>query len=207
MPCITSIEPQMRRKQRRSIFVDDEFFCSVDQEVIVKLRLKPGQTVDTASLRQIVEQEEEVRVREQCLRWLEVRARSRQELATRLARQGVEANLVDRVLDRLQASGLIDDEAFARMYIQTRLRNGGYGQQRLKTELSRRGVKHELIERLIAQEILDEDVACEAVAVRRSRIYQGLPRSTARRRLTAFLGRRGFLPETIYRALNKVLPE
>ncbi len=208
MPEITSIEPQQRRKHRCSIFIDQDFFCGVNQETVARLKLKPGQAVEPEKLKRIVEQDEEIRAREMCLRALDVRARSRHELAERLNRRGVEAVVTVRVLDRLTQARLINDEDFARMLIRERLRAKGYGRRRLQVDLARAGVDRSLAARVMDEEVpRNEQPGCEDLATRKIRQYQSLPRELGRRRLAAFLERRGFSSGEVYRAVNKVLPK
>ncbi len=208
MPEITAIEPQQRRSNRCSIFIDQDFFCGVNQETVARLKLKPGQAVEPEKLKRIVEQDEEIRAREICLRALEVRARSRHELAERMNRRGVEEAVAVRVLDRLEQARLINDEDFARMLIRERLRAKGYGRRRLQVELARAGVDRSLAARVMDEEVpLDEQSGCEELAGRKVRQYQSLPRVLGRRRLAAFLERRGFTTAEVYRAVNRVLPE
>ena len=208
MPEITAIELQQRHKNRCSIYIDRDFFCGVNQETVVRLKLKPGQAVKPEELKRIVDQDEEIRAREICLRALEVRARSRQELAERMNRRGVEDAVAVRVLDRLEQARLINDEDFARMLIQERLRAKGYGRRRLQVELARAGVEQSLGERIMDEEVpLDEQAECEVLAEHKVRQYQSLPRALGRRRLAALLARRGFSSAEVYRAVNKVLPE
>lgn len=207
MPRITSIKTQARRKKRRAIYVDDAFFCGVDQEVISKLRLQPGQEVDPGQLQHITEAEEEVRIRERCLRLLDHRARTRWELSGRLRQDDVDPGLAERVLDRLQEQGLVNDQAFARLFIRDRSRVQGLGRRRLQAELTRRGVAREIVEQALHEELPpEEDDDCAALARRKAQAYRGLPLEVARRRLTAFLSRRGFQWESIRPAVERALP-
>ncbi len=207
MPRITAIEVQERRKKRRAIYVDDAFFCGVDQEVIAKLRLQPGQEVDPGQLRHITEAEEEVRIRERCLRLLDRRARTRRELSDRLRQDDIDPGLAERVLDRLQEQGLVDDQSFARLFIRDRSRAHGLGKRRLQAELTRRGVAREIVEQALDEELPpEEDDDCAALARRKAQAYRGLPLEVARRRLTAFLARRGFQWQSIRPAVERALP-
>ena len=58
MPVITAILPQKRRKGRFCIFIDNEFFLGLDEEVLYAAKLKEGQTVDPENLKELVIQEE-----------------------------------------------------------------------------------------------------------------------------------------------------
>jgi regulatory protein len=208
MPRITSLEMQQRRRKRYSLFVDNEFFAGVDQEVVALLKLKPGQDVQPDDLRRVLEQEEEIRARELCLRWLAVAPRTRQQLADRLRRKDVSAEAANNTLDRLQAAGLVNDEAYARDWVKTHTAAGAMGRSRLSAELARRGVPRSAADEVIKGEApADEAVACAALARRMVARYARLPNSVARRRLAGYLARRGFDAEAVRAAVNAELPE
>lgn len=125
------------------------------------------------------------------------RARSRAELQRWLLQRDYPADEVDVVLERLVAARLLDDLAFARGFVQSRLGEGrGYGPGRVRLELMRRGVAREVIDRVLAEHQEDAGVdpalAVEAAARKRLRSLAGLEPAVAERRLIAWLLRRGF---------------
>jgi regulatory protein len=208
MPRITAIETQVRRPRRRSVFVDGEFLAGVDLEAVVALKLSVGQEVATADLRRLLEREEEVKARELCLRWLGVASRTRRHLADRLRRKDVDDGVAVRVLDRLQAAGLIDDAVLARDLVRVQVRNGAMGRRRLASELAKRGVPRADADEVLASEApADEAQACRELAERKAGAYRRLERPKARQRLAGFLARRGFDAEDVRAAVNAVLPE
>ena len=47
---ITSIEPQVKDKNRCNIYVDGVFYCGIKLEVAVKYRLKAGMNIEKSKL-------------------------------------------------------------------------------------------------------------------------------------------------------------
>ena len=89
-------------------------------------------------------------------------ARSRQELRDKLAKKDVPDELAERLLDRFKEVGLVDDEAFARSWVESRQRSRGLARRALAQELRRKGVDDET-----ARAALDElDPADEEEAAR-----------------------------------------
>ena len=84
-------------------------------------------------------------------RFLEARPRSEAEVRRKLTRLGYRATLVDDALTRLVEFGYLDDEAFARSWVESRDRAKPRGEHALRQELSRLGV-----ERGTVDEVLDE---------------------------------------------------
>lgn len=121
------------------------------------------------------------------------RARSRRELADKLAGRGVPDEIAERLLDRFEEVGLIDDAAFARGWVEGRQSAKGLARRALAQELRRKGVDDE-----VARAALDEvDPAEEEEAARRlvRRKLRSLSRVddvTATRRLVGMLGRKGY---------------
>lgn len=80
-----------------------------------------------------------------CLRQLTARARTRAELAGQLAKRGYPDDIVNRVLDRLAAVGLVDDADFAEQWVQSRRAKAGKSKRALAAELHTKGVDNDVI--------------------------------------------------------------
>ena len=120
-------------------------------------------------------------------------ARSRKELADKLAKKLVPAEIAERLLDRFEEVGLVDDEAFARLWVSHRQPGKGLARRALAQELRRKGIDDE-----VAREVLDEiDPADEEEAARRLvrkklRTLTRVDDTTATRRLVGLLARKGY---------------
>ena len=75
-------------------------------------------------------------------RFLEARPRSVAETRRRLVDAGYPAPLVDEVLLRLADLGYLDDESFARAWVESRDRAHPRGEAALRRELSQKGIRH-----------------------------------------------------------------
>ena len=67
-------------------------------------------------------------------------ARSRKELSDKLASRNVPDDVATRLLDRFEEVGLVDDEAFARAWVESRQRGRGLARRALQQELRRKGI-------------------------------------------------------------------
>ena len=74
------------------------------------------------------------------LRRLTDQPRSRAELAEALAKRRVPVDVATQLLDRFTEVGLIDDEAFARAWVESRMRGKGLARRALALELHRKGI-------------------------------------------------------------------
>ena len=72
--------------------------------------------------------------------------KTRRELERRLSERGCPRGTIDELLDRYEQSGLIDDRAYAVLYIDSKR---DFGLLRLRDELRVRGVDRDLIEEVL----------------------------------------------------------
>lgn len=124
-------------------------------------------------------------------------ARSRKELADRLAKRNVPDAIATRLLDRFEEVGLVDDGAFARSWVASRGSADGkaLAKRALAQELRRKGVADE-----VAREALDEvdpDREREAARMLVRKKLRSMARvddQTRTRRLVGMLARKGYPP-------------
>jgi len=140
---------------------------------------------------------------------LEARSRGADELKRLLLRKGEPPADVDAALARLVASGLVDDANYARQVARSKALGPGMSRRRIQLELTRRGVARDVSSEAIAEvfdeEGVDEGAAIERVARKKLRMLEKLDLSTQKRRLYAFLARRGYDSDQISTVLRRIL--
>ena len=145
------------------------------------------------------------RAREKALRLLDYRPRSSKEIERRLAKAGFAEEVVEETLRRLDELGLIDDRQFARMWIN---RRKALGKTRIKWELRQKGVSNDVVEEALLA--VDPETEYRS-AVEAARVRWEKDRSpderTRRRRLAAYLQRKGFGWDVISGVLNELSGE
>jgi len=148
----------------------------------------------------------EVVARKILLDQLTGQARSRAELEARLARKGVPGPVAERLLDRFEEVGLVDDEAFARAWVQSRQPGKGLARRALAQELRRKGIEDDTA-RIALDEIDPEDEveAARTLVRRKLRSVERLGRDVAARRLTGMLARKGYPSGLCFRVVREEL--
>lgn len=143
---------------------------------------------------------------ERALTLLEFRPRSVAELRRKLIQRGEPADEVEQVLARLIDQRLLDDAEFARQFARTRVQGSGASRWRILQELARKGVARDVADRamqtLVEAEGVDPADSVHRVAEKKWKSLDKLDDLTRRRRLYAFLARRGFNPDEIRGAMN-----
>ena len=144
-------------------------------------------------------------IHERALGLLAVRQRSRRELERRLVQAGFEPDDVSAELTRLEAVGLVDDEAFARAVVEGRMGSRGESRRVVAGRLAQAGVASELA--LVALDEAPESEQDRADRVAESRVGRlgGLDPQAAFQRLYGFLARRGYPPDVARSAARRAL--
>ena len=146
--------------------------------------------------------------RQICLSQLEARPRTRAELAQTLAKRGVPEEAGEQVLDRLTAVGLVDDRAFAELWVRSRHRERGLARSLLRQELHRKGVAPELADEALAElDADDESATARRLVERKLASTRGLSDQARVRRLVSLLARKGYPAGTAFGIVRAVLRE
>ena len=115
---------------------------------------------------------------------------------------------IDMAIERLQAAGLLDDRKFAAEYSRQKL-TAGAAIRRVKQDLMRKGIDRrsidEAVEKTLEDEPVDQAAAIERIALRKLRTMGDLDDVTRRRRLTAFLARKGYEIDYIKKVVSRIL--
>lgn len=199
---ITALELQKRHRDRVNLYLDGTFAFSVT--ALEAARLKVGQRLSDAEVAHLKARAEADHAYERALRFLTYRPRSEAEVLKYLASKGVDERVQAEILDKLRRLGLVDDEAFARFWVESREQSHPLGRMALSAELRLKGVHDEVIQNVV-QAVHDEDSAYRA-ARKHARRYGDLTDRQAQEKLGAFLVRRGF-PYSVARATVKRLVE
>lgn len=156
------------------------------------------------------EEAEQARARNAALRLLAVRSRSRGEMRERLLRKEYSPEIIEHVISRLDAVGLLDDARFAESLVRDRIRAGTRGTTAILAELRRRHVAADTARAALATVFADEDVAeetlCIAAAEKWLRTHPDDDVKRRRRKLAASLARRGFGTHALRTAVDQLLP-
>lgn len=135
---------------------------------------------------------------------LKFRLRSEGEIAERLKRKKFSAQIIQEVVSFLKAKNFINDKIFAKAWLNARLKRS-LGLCRIKQELRQKGIEQELIEQEAAK-LKDYSESQTVLNLAKARLdrLKGVESVAAKRRLYAFLLRRGFSPEIVGDVLNEL---
>jgi regulatory protein len=207
LPVLTALEPDPRRPGTLRVDVDGVRFGAVPETLAHAAGLAVGRPVDAELQEQLAAAADAEAAFRTLLRALERRSFARVDLGRRLIRKGHPRPAVDAALERAATLGLLDDAEFARNYVQTRAARGR-GPDRLTRDLMVMGVERGLIDRALAAEWPeggDRTGMPSALAAKRAAQLGDLPRQVKRRRVLAYLARRGFAGRDISDLVTRVV--
>lgn len=200
---ITALEEQKKNHKRVNVYLDGRYAFGLQAMLAATLRV--GQMLSPEEIAQLQERDLVEVAHDRALSFLTYRPRSRAEMEAYLQRRKVTPDVIQTVIGRLLEAGLLDDEAFAKYWVENRELFRPRGPHSLRFELWRKGVADAIISD--ALEDIDETKSAYQAARRKARTMRSLDRETFRRRLGGFLQRRGFSYDTVKETVDRLWRE
>ena len=184
------------------VVLDDEEWGKLPRGVVRALRISVGDTYDPDMLREEADAVMDACGMERGLALVSSRERSRSEVLRALRRDGYPEDVAERVADRLEEIGAVDDARFASALTRTLSGSRGYGRRRIERELREAGVDDDLALGALGDHASEDDEAGRA-RERAVALARGAGGSVSR--LAGRLARRGFAADISWRVAREVL--
>ena len=214
---ITNIAIQARNPDRVNISVDGKYRFSLDILQVTELGIKKGREYSEEELAELEDESLFGKLYARALEYTLMRPHSAREVRDYLwkktrttkvktrqgeikDRPGVSQTIADRVYDRLVARGYIDDEKFAKYWVENRNMQKGISVRKLHAELMAKGVDRSVIESVMQDSPRDEKRDLQIVLQKKQGKYAG-----DEQKLIAYLMRQGFPYDDIREALTDEL--
>ena len=202
---ITDISLQARDKNRVNISVDGKYRLSLDVFQVGELGIKIGREYTDEELAALEVESQFGKLYARAMEYCLTRPRSVKEMRDYLwrktrpikKRSPKTGKITERVLARLIEKKYLDDEKFARFWLEHRFLQKGTSVRRLKLELAQKGIERETIERLISENIRSDDEELQKIIAKKRYKYAG-----DQQKFMAYLARQGFSYDDIKSALS-----
>jgi regulatory protein len=204
VPIITAIKPQ-RNKKRVNIYLDGKFGFGIDLENFLKLGLKDNQELTEEEVEEIVKKNEFQKIYDKLVRFATLRPRSQKEVDDWLKRKKVHQSLHQELFNRLKRLELLDDEKFAKWWIEQRTLFRPKGKKAIHFELRKKGLEERLIKKILSKVKIDEEKIALELLEKKEYRWKNLTNLEKRKRMSEFLARRGFAWQTIKRVIDVIL--
>ena len=205
---ITDIKEAVRDQDRLNIYVDNKFFCSLALSQVVDLKLKIGKQLSDEELAGLKRASEFGKLYQRALEYALLRPHSQKEMRDYLKKktlsrtirvknkktgeyqtklkEGYDSSLLEPVLVRLIERGYVDDERFARLWVENRSVRKGISQKKLRLELQSKGVSQDIIDNCLSEGVRNEREELEKVIAKKAKKYPD------EQKLIQYLLRQGF---------------
>lgn len=196
---ITALKIQVRDKDRVNVFVDGKYRFSLDITQVAELGVKNGAEYSEEELAELENESQFGKLYTRALEYALTRPRSLREMRDYLYRKtrdtrtkmgtikkGVSVQLTERVFDRLVDKGYLNDEKFARFWVENRNVRKGASARKLQSELAAKGVSRELIGQVLGDSDRTDADELKKVIAKKINCYDD------RQKLIAYLARQGF---------------
>ena len=200
---ITALKAQKRNSQRINVYLDDEFAFGLSRYAAAWLQV--GQELSPEKIEELQDVDAQEVAYQRALNYISYRPRAEAEVRKNLEKHDITEEVADEVVERLRRSGLVDDTKFAQTWVENRSAFRPRGKRALTAELRQKGIGDEAIEE--ALDALNEDNLAYQAALKQTRKYGSLEWQDFRRKMSAFLARRGFGYEVVKPVVERVWSE
>ncbi len=145
--------------------------------------------------------------------YISIHPRSKAEIQAYLTKRALRSHMdesaVVKALERLTQLRLVDDAAYARMFVDSRMRSRPKGERLIRMELKKKGVQSDIIEAVCSENFASEgDESSELIQARKAiekkwRQWQSLPVQERKQKVYRFLASRGFATSAIYKIIDE----
>lgn len=206
---ITKIEAQKRRKNRFSLYIDDEFVAGISERTLTKLMLVKGQVLTDEEIKRVKQTEERSQLIETALNYLAAMPRTVKEVRDKLKDVTDEADAIDEIIEYLTSLNYLDDASYAKHYMNDAIHLKQKSPKRVQYELRKKGVSDRIIEATLVG--YAEDDAVQNARALAEKKYQQYLRKTSQysslQKTYAFLAQKGFSGDVINEALEPLKEE
>lgn len=202
MPKITKLERQKHKDTRVSVFVDDEYAFSVQDELVIEYNISLGQDVTLLPLDKIKQEDSYKTCLSVAFKHMSVSEKSEKQMRDFLIKKQFDLNTVDRVISRLKELNYIDDLSFASSFIEHSKKTG---KRALEYKLKLKGIPQDIIDIALENETdsMQEEKAF-LLAEKQLPKYSKYDIYEQKRRINAYLGQHGFGWEVAQTVIEKL---
>ena len=165
MPKITQISVQEKNKNRCNVFVDGGFFIALPVELVYKHSLKVGLEIIPREFEQIVFEKDKAEALSKATEYVSKSLKTKKQVKTYLLNKGFSQEIVDYCLEKLIDYSFINDEEYAKRFIESTAIHQGVNLTRYK--LMMKGISKQTIEKVYDNVEIDSKQNAKNLAEKR----------------------------------------
>lgn len=200
---ITAIKQQVRRTDRYSVYLDEKYAFSLREAELIKLGLYSGQEISEYELAGYRDESAFGKWYDKTLNLLSFRLRSEWELKDYLRRKDCPPEITEKILNKLSINNYVNDEQFARRWVENRRLMKATSRRRLSQELRQKRIDSDIIDKVLAEDKEETDER----EVLRQLVEKKRARYPDQNKLMQYLARQGYSYEDIKTILSEMNDE
>lgn len=201
MSTITSVKLQ-KDKNRVNVYLDDKFGFGIDLDNFVLLNLKIDQELTEKEVTDIVKKAEYQKTLDKLFRFAMVRPRSEKEVTDYFKRKKVHESMHEKLFEKLKHLELLDDTKFAQWWVEQRQNFRPKPKRILSIELRIKGIKKEIIDEVLGEEIVDEEKMARELISKKAYKWKSLEPREAKQKMSQYLAGKGFSWDVIGKIID-----
>jgi len=193
------------RPERFIVTIDDDQEFIFMPDTVLKYGISLNKQFSDEEFLEIIKEDHLQQAKDQAMRYLSARSHSRQELIQKLRRKGYQLDVIHCALNDLEKIDLLNDEQFARLFIQNEIRLRLISRELLRHKLLSKGISRDFCDSLL-EEMYPAELENEIIRTLTEKFiklhshYQG---KELKKRLVNFLRNKGFQWDLIHQVLLK----
>lgn len=195
---LTAIRAQVKREGRYSLFVDGKYAFSLSADSLLDTGLVNGQELGEADVQVYKKLSTDDKAYGLTLEYVVRRMRSEGELRDYFRRKKYEPELIEQMIAKLKRGGYVDDQEFARRWVENRRLLKATSARRLQLELQQKRVSSDIIQMVLAEDETDERQVLRGLVEKKRK----QSRYQDDQKLIAYLARQGFSYDDIKAAIS-----
>jgi regulatory protein len=205
MPVITCLERQKHIKERLSVYVDGEYAFSVCDDIAIEYGIAVGADVTRIDLEQMMADDENKRALSCAFKHISVSEKSEKQVRDHLTKKGFSQGAISKALSRLKELSYVDDLSLAQSFVEHSRSSGIHA---LRYKLIQKGIPKDIIDSVLLT-LTDDGQLEKAISIIKIQLprYSKYDEFEKKKRLNAFLLRKGFSWEIAEQAIDRALSE
>jgi regulatory protein len=183
-------------KSKVKVYIDEEYAFLLYQKDIKLFQLEEGGDISAEIFHKIHTDTVLRRAKQKALAILKFMDRTEYELRRKLFEADYTEEIISQTIDYVYEYGYLNDERFAASFV--RLKKNNKSKKVLRLELSQKGIKNEIIDKIFTSEYIEEEdtqdpecVAIQKAIAKKTKAPECLS-SEEKQKLMASLYRKGF---------------
>jgi regulatory protein len=193
------------------IILDNGDRLVISYELLLKNGLRRNSEISESHFLFLKEENEKFTAKQQAYKILGRRLHSRNELKLKLLKKKFNKDILENILTELEKKDFLNDQKFALLFIEEKIRLKQWGRNKLKGELLKRGLDRKLIDTVLDDYLDENEGISNALIIGRKKmnilIKRGVAKEKIREKTYAYLISKGYSFDDARETITELLKE